>query len=128
MEIVNSYPPNIERIREVLNPPATACFAYGDKIYNPSGNPIDTALLAHEQVHKKQQGDDPEGWWEEYLTDAQFRLSQEVAAYRKQIATLREDPSFKTRMVTIIHAIAKELSGEMYGNITTYSKARKMIS
>ncbi|MES2224149.1 MAG: hypothetical protein V4469_04430 [Patescibacteria group bacterium] len=84
MEIVKEYPPNYEKIKEVLNPPPNAIFAYGEKIYNPSDATIGPDLQAHEQMHSLQMGTDPVAWWEKYLSDKVFRQAQEVEAYAIQ--------------------------------------------
>ena len=83
-EIIKDYPPNIEDIRKVFNPPETVCFSYGDKIYNPSGNELNDDILVHESVHEKQQKNNPVEWWNKYLTDKEFRLEMEVEAYATQ--------------------------------------------
>lgn len=58
---------------------------YGDTVY--AKYPLAPDVEVHEAVHVEQQlviG--PKIWWEKYLTDKAFRLSQEVPAYRAQMA------------------------------------------
>ena len=67
MTIKKEFPPNIAKIREVLNPPDTACFAYGDILYSPSTDEIFLDVMAHEMTHQRQQVElGPEKWWELY--------------------------------------------------------------
>ena len=85
------YPPNWERIKAVLNPKEewNPIFSYGE-IYNPFNVTITPDREVHEKVHAKQQGKDPEGWWNRYLTDKKFRLEEELAAYGAQLAFVQK--------------------------------------
>jgi hypothetical protein len=83
-KIIKDYPPNYEKIKEVFNPPESACYCYGDDLYNPSGNKLEEHILVHENVHRLQQNGDPETWWNKYLVDKEFRKNQEVEAYKVQ--------------------------------------------
>jgi hypothetical protein len=61
-------------------------FTYGDTIHFFKGN-LDPDLIAHESVHIKQHAAYPGGpaaWWRRYLDDGEFRLAQELEAYRAQ--------------------------------------------
>ncbi len=59
-EIVNDWPTNIAAIRAVLPVTRGNIFAYGGKIYSPGSKTLAPELIAHEQVHFRQQGDDPD--------------------------------------------------------------------
>ena len=91
MNILIEQPPNIDKIREVLNPPETACFAYGDTIYNPSGNELWLDILEHEKTHTKQQESfgSPALWWDEYLESPEYRQKCEVEAYAVQLSWVK---------------------------------------
>src|SRR5689334_25347799 len=84
MEIVHGYPPNIEDIRAKFELNDRVVFTYAPYLYVPCGAPIDDPLMKHEETHAKQQGDDPAGWWKRYLEDPNFRVGQELQAYRRQ--------------------------------------------
>ncbi len=59
-------------------------FAYYPYIHTYSGK-LDPALLAHELTHlKRQENTGPEWWWDKYLNDVEFRLKEELLAYRAQ--------------------------------------------
>jgi hypothetical protein len=82
--IIIDRPPNFEQIKVAFpraeNPGVV--FAYGDRIYNPSGNVIPPALIAHEEVHLNRQRDaGPIYWWDRYLTDSEFRYTEELLAH-----------------------------------------------
>ena len=124
MNIVKAYPPNIEDIRKFLAPSPYAVFTYGDTIYTPIvTSELSLDLIAHEEIHCKQQGNDPRGWWIEYLSNPQFRLEEEIMAYRRQWQIIKGSPDQYMRF----HLIAKDLSSPMYGSIITYEEARKML-
>jgi len=57
---------------------------YGQDIYSRQNLP--KALVAHEMIHIRQQKNKLYGlwWWVKYLISADFRLSQELEAYRAQ--------------------------------------------
>lgn len=91
MKVIDGYPPNYEEIKIIFPAlPRGTAFCYGDTIYNPSGREILPDKDLHEQVHSGQQGSDPEAWWSRYLTDPEFRLSQELEAYGTQFAFVKE--------------------------------------
>ena len=127
MKIINEYPPNIKKIKERFDVPRNAIFTYGDAIYNPHGVMVDEPLMRHEENHVKQQGDDPDGWWDKYLTDNKFRLKMELECYRiqyKSAKTLIKDREILNRYV---HTMVSALSSPMYGNIISYQDATKLI-
>src|SRR5258708_5588964 len=87
MKIKIAPPPNIEDIRKVFpDLQKGTVFTYGDTIYAPdiySEAQIESHIHVHEDVHARQQ-QNPEEWWAKYLSDPNFRLSQELEAYGEQ--------------------------------------------
>ena len=129
MQIEKDYPPNYDRICECI--PAvrkkrTIVFTYGPILFNPGGNPISPDLKAHEMTHTHQQGADPDGWWERYLVDTEFRLLQELEAYRAQYAHAKRFYEAK-HYKWLLKNLARDLSSPMYGKLVDFSKARDMI-
>jgi len=128
MKIVYAYPPNytdiLERFGELEK---TVVFTYGDTIYSPMTQEIPHNLGVHETVHMHQQGDDPEGWWDRYLRDDEFRLSQEVEAYYTQYEFVKQEIKDRNLLTRFLMKIAADLSGPMYGNIVTHRQAFLMI-
>lgn len=124
MNISRSYPPNIEKIKAVLPIRSTAVFTYFDTIYAPGISfQLPDDLVAHERVHMTQQGSDAEGWWDKYLADPKFRLSQEIDAYRVQyrrFCQLRADRNERARLLAML---ASDLASEMYGSIISFRDA-----
>lgn len=132
MKQKTELPPNYtEIVKSLGTPPDHAIYCYGDTIYNPSGKEITPDFEIHEEVHSKQQGTAPEVWWEQYLSNPQFRLAQEIEAYGEQykfacklIDEMRGGNRMKKWMLT---SMAKALSGKEYGGIIDYNKAETAI-
>ena len=124
MKIIESYPPNIKEIRDNFNVTGLTIYAYGDTIYNPSGELISKPLLEHERIHSKQQIN-PEEWWIKYLKDDTFRLEQEIEAFQRQYRVAKSIN--KRQSHEYLKELAENLSGDLYGNILTYFEALKII-
>lgn len=128
-DVFKKYPPNYKAIVAAIpavkkNP--NIVFAYDGALYNPAGNYLDPAFIAHELVHIERQGDKTDEWWAEYMADPMFRLKEELAAYRKQWQYAVEFYDRKSRRMTLAHC-AKDLSGPMYGNLITKDRAIELI-
>lgn len=128
MKINHGYPPNIARIRETFGAQHldNAVYTYGDTLYVPQGVEVSEHLQAHEIVHTRQQSD-PVAWWDRYLVDPQFRLEQEVEAYRAQWQFLLANVGRQQRRDILKH-ISKHLSGPLYGRIISTDDAKKAIT
>jgi hypothetical protein len=129
MKILKQLPPNYEDICKHI--PAvrqikTIVFTYGNTVYAPAGNALPPDLIAHEQVHIDRQNN-PAKWWEKYLTDIQFRLDEELAAYRVQYQYAEKHYSRAHRRLLLTH-ISKDLSGSMYGKLITRKEAIALIT
>lgn len=128
MTILTVYPPNIKEIEEVFDLVGKKpVFAYGKILFNPYEAFIDQFLMAHEVTHQAQQGSDPAGWWKKYLSDKDFRLGQEIEAYRAQYAMIRAKGKDRNAVARYLHSIACDLSSKMYGSIISYGEAVKEI-
>lgn len=125
MKIIEQYPPNYKEIEKAFNLGGiTPVFTYGNYIYNPHKCIITLDLGEHERTHSRQQKEAPELWWDKYLKDPEFRLSQELEAYRNQFRF------YKTAVkgwMPFLKRIAGDLSGRMYGNIISYQDAFNAI-
>lgn len=127
-KIVGSYPPNIDAIKEVFPLKGREIFAYDQVIYNPGGGELTDSLIAHENVHFKQQAlTSPDEWWERFILDGPFRFEQELEAHRMEfrVACLgvrdRND-------INAIHAhIAQKLASPLYGQMIGYRKAMSLL-
>lgn len=127
MEIVNEYPPNIKQIEQKVTPTQNTVFTYGDKLYNPGGHIIPPHLLRHEEVHSVRQGQNPSEWWERYLSDPQFRIEEEVAAYQVQYSFVKAGTDSRSVKRTFLQKLARDLSSPMYGKVITFEEAKRRI-
>jgi hypothetical protein len=127
MNVEFSYPPNIEKIRATFTLHKGIVFTYGDTIFNPDRSNIDPALACHEATHCRQQGDDPESWWERYLVDPQWRVLQEIEAYRAQWKQARKMIKDRNIRHKLLMNIARDLSSAIYGNAISFDAAYKAI-
>lgn len=128
MQIVKTWPPNIEDIQKVFNLGGfKPVFTYGDKLYNPYGLKIPPDLLEHEKVHQKRQNKmSPERWWKMYLEDERFRLIEESEAYKAQAEYVEKNYNRQGRRL-IRKELPKHLSSRLYGNLITKQIAEEII-
>lgn len=126
--IKNTYPPNYEKIVAYLGDVSAhkPVFCYGKSIYNPFGRKMGSDIEIHEATHARQQGDNPDAWWDKYLIDADFRLAQEIEAYGEQYALAKR--LVRGKLLTwVLHQCAQELSSSAYGSLIGYAQASSKI-
>lgn len=130
MNIKNEKPPNLvwESCHYYFNlENEKPVFTYGDTIYNPHNCPIDELVVAHECVHQIQQGEKPDEWWDRYFKDKDFRLDQELAAYRVQYRVAKDVIKDRNAVAKLLFDMARVLSGPVYGNLLSHVEATKKI-
>lgn len=90
-------------------------FAWGDTIYNPSGNPIGPEIMAHESVHGARQvdGTNVVEWWSNYLLDPGFRLREEVFAHVAEYAVVSSGRGRNERRALLTY-VARRLADPLY--------------
>ena len=130
MNIVRGKPPNFDEICAVF--PAArregVIFTYGDTVYVNGAPGIPPQLKAHEATHAQRQAQvgGPAKWWERYLTDAAFRLTEELLAHRVEYQTLRHlDRRLAARSLDFV---AMRLASPLYGGIISQREARRAIA
>ena len=129
-EIINERPPNFDAIVKVFPMAArmSVIFAYGEKIYVPSGNPLPPELLAHETVHcKRQMVLGVEEWWKRYLEDPVFRYYEEMLAHRAEYKYLALSAPSRQGRRGALKQTAKKLSAPLYGRMVSEAEARKAL-
>jgi hypothetical protein len=127
VRIVQGFPPNIQEIKKKFPITVNTVYAYGSVLYNPSGQPILDDCMAHEETHQRQQqsiGIDE--WWNLYLNNEGFRLTQEVEAYREQYRFISANFSRDVRR-SALQKLAKDLSSPLYGDIIKKRDAEELI-
>ncbi len=129
MKIVESYPPNWQLIKIALPlcERSEPIFSFGGVIYNPFKRVITKDLEVHEGVHEVQQGINPTGWWNQYLTDSAFRLQEEIEAYGVQLAYFKKNANNGKLTEWLWYKMAEALSGETYGNLISLAEAKSKI-
>lgn len=128
-KVVKAFPPNAEEIWARFNPPRGTVVAYGDTIYAPHlQGSLPPHLIVHEETHFAQQraAGGPEAWWRRYIDDPQFRLEQELEAYRAQWVAISVLPRAKRR--ELLAHICKSLASRMYGGLVTKDQARALVT
>lgn len=99
---------------------------YGDTVY--SKYDLSPDLIIHEGIHVKQQREiGVEEWWNRYLEDKDFRLSQEVEAYGAQIKFIKTTIKDRNEIFKRCHKIWTDMV-RMYGSMCTYSEAKKLTN
>lgn len=101
--------------------------AYGDTIH--SATPLPADVEVHERVHLKQHGYTAEGaaaWWVRYLEDADFRLEQELEAYRAQYQYLKKTVKDRNELARQTLKLARDLAN-MYGLTINVARALTAI-
>lgn len=127
MIIKNENPPNLEKIKEILEiRDAKMIFCWGDVIYNPHKLSIADHLIIHEQKHSDQQGNNPQEWWNKYLEDKDFRLSQELEAYREQYKFAKKWIKDRNTLARFLWQISGDLT-KFYKLDIIQSEAMKQI-
>jgi hypothetical protein len=129
LEVVRERPPNFDAIVAVFPQAANpgVIFAYGGKVYAPGETKVTRDLDAHERVHIERQGDDPDGWWDRYLVDKEFRFEEELLAHRAEFQSFcrRQLDAFKRRHAQI--EIGRKLASALYGHMITPEQAELAI-
>lgn len=123
MKIKKENPPNYGLLSQIFKITENVLFCYGDTIYNPSDCYIDEVIMKHEEVHSKQQGGDPDKWWQRYLLDSAFRFCQELEAYQVQYREYKKRFKDRNKQARILDILAQDLSSPTYGNVCTYQEA-----
>lgn len=129
MTIINEQPPFLLQIELAgMKPKEDTIYPFGMTIYNPSGKPIPEDILIHEAVHIGQQGKDPQKWWDRYILDKDFRLSQELEANKEQYKYICKLTKDREKRNQALIAMAKNVSGEVYGGIINFYEAYQKIN
>lgn len=125
--IIEDFPPNYAILNKVFKLTDINVFAYAPNIYNPNNCYLDPVVILHEQVHIKQQKDNPEKWWQRYIVEASFRACEEISAYQVQYKALQKITKDRNQLFKWLHQLATDLSSPTYGEIITYDEAIKAI-
>ena len=120
IKVIKSLPPNYEAIKQSgLKTNDNTVYCYGDKIYAPNCDPYPDVIY-HESIHSKQQGDNPEAWWQRYLNDSGFRFEQELEAFAGQYNFVKKNTDARYAKQSL-EEISEVMASEQYQfGITRY--------
>lgn len=133
MKVIRAYPPNFSQIAKVFPVKGRPgiLYAYGDRIYNPSGVEVTPWIMAHETVHSMRQGreDTTQDWWCQYLIDTEFRLQEELLAHQAEWRTYAHvmQATGEGTKEGYLNLIAGRLASPLYGSLVTKAEARRLI-
>lgn len=124
MVITKTDPPNLAILREAFNLPDDAVYTWGQHLHSPNPNVVITDdLIIHETVHSLRQGYDPSGWWDRFIKDKEFRLNEELQAYRNQYHFYYLKTKDRERRSKFLWKLATDLSSRQYGCIIPFTDA-----
>lgn len=90
-------------------------------------NPAPQKII-HEKVHlDEQKRIGNEVWWRAYLEDDNFRLEEELKAYRIESNFLKKYIKNREVRFHFINEMADSISSSVYGNIITKQEALKFL-
>lgn len=142
MKVIKAFPPIWPEIAKVFPVKGRQgiLYAYGTRLFNPSGITIPWWLMEHEKTHCRQQmaiaapgGPDMErfrvdSWWHLYLTDPTFRLQQELEAHIIEFSAYQAaHPGEWHSNDAYLDMISKRLASPLYGNLDTEKHVRELI-
>lgn len=124
-----AYPPIMDKIEQTFGAlrGRAILYAWGEYVFNPMGVLIPKQLMFHEWVHGQRQGKNPEGWWEVYMADTDFRLREEILAHRGEydaFCMLYKDRNVRSNYLT---KVARKLASPLYGSMVSFMQAKKVI-
>lgn len=127
MKLSPEKPPCYERANKLwgVTMEDGVVFTYGDTCHTLLSK-LPPWLEAHEIVHSHQQTN-PKEWWDRYFIDPEFRLEQELEAYRAQYQWVLKNIKDKNQQNAFLHKFATDLSSTMYGNLLTRTQAFRRI-
>ena len=129
MKTVKEYPPNYAQLQMFFPldleyyPPL---FPYGDTLYAPHHDDIPDDVMFHEDIHSKQQANDPAKWWMRYCTDPMFRIREELQAYASQYLWIRNKYGAQAGEEAI-EELADNLSSPLYNLNISHGEAKCKI-
>jgi hypothetical protein len=126
MRIIHGKPPIWDLAVSLLGADERTVFTYGSDVYVPGGGELGPELIAHEAVHVAQQTD-PVVWWNRYFESPEFRVEQELPAYRAQYADFckrNKDRNVRARYLVYLAGV---MAGPLYARMIDFHSARQFI-
>lgn len=129
MHIVFTRPPMFDEINAAFHVAGKpVIFAWGETIHNPARIHIAPELIVHEAIHgARQRAWGIEQWWKDYISNAYFRLDEEVHAHRAEYAYLRDHALNRRQRRGCLRTTAKRLAAPLYGKMVPPGMAKKLL-
>lgn len=130
MKVVVGRPPNFAAILSVFPQAAdpNVLFCYGDTIFSPGGDYVPPQLIAHEEVHERQQRViGPVKWWDYYLANPRWRFNEELEAHIVEYHEFIKHTRNRQLQRNYLAAVAKRLASPLYGNVVAFDEALDCI-
>lgn len=128
MKYSNEPPPNYETLRQLfpVNFYESAVFTYGDTCHCHNGF-LPDFVVPHEEVHVRQQtAMGAKEWWAKFIADPEFRLEQELEAYRVQYKWVLKHIKGRQQQFEFLRKFATDLSVR-YGLTIGFNAALQQI-
>jgi hypothetical protein len=127
MKTKNDYPQFYSQIKHYLPMLEDSWYTVGNVIYNPKNYYLTPDAIRHEMKHSEQQSEYQKGeswiiklprtrvkeWWNRFLQDPAFRLSQDLPAYQVQLWEL-ETVLDERKLKEMRRLFAKDLNSPLY--------------
>jgi len=139
MKIIRAYPPIYSTLvtHFPIKGKQNILYAWGDTIFNPSGHPVPQWLHDHEAVHGQRQlaiaaaapfSAPIYRWWDQYIMDTQFRLSEEILAHRAEWKSFVKHNLTLGKQEDYLRGMVERLSGPLYGKVISPKAALQEIT
>ena len=129
-QIVREFPPVYSKLigKFPIEGNKGVIFSWGGIIYNPYSIYIPPHLIVHEAVHGLRQIDQGiENWWDNYISDDQFRFDEELQAHVAEYLALVGDNANRPIRRRAMKQVTKRLCGPLYGKMSSLDKAKRLI-
>lgn len=142
MIIVRERPPMFDEIDKAFNVRGKpVLFAWGDRIFIPSGSPeVPQHLMAHEQAHgirqltfgaSMDQRTPGEArivlWWRRYIDDPKFRLVEEIIGHKAEFEALCRAGGGRQERRRHLASTAAKLAAPLYGRLISVTEAKTAL-
>lgn len=129
--VIKAYPPNFNELAKTfpIKGKPGIIYAYGERIYNPSGVVIRPWVIAHETVHcTRQLLYGLANWWIDYAMYKTFRLEEEVLAHKREWTEITNSSMSQRDKSRYLAMMVERLSGPLYGSMVSQQEARGLIT
>ena len=128
MKYSDQKPPNWDKLVRLFGVDwKNTVVTYGATVH--SSRSLSPDLEVHEAQHVRQQAAmGVEAWWLRYYEDRDFRLEQELEAYRAQFQFFKKATKDRNLLFRFQDRIARDLASLQYGNCVNYGEAFRMIA